>query len=966
MSFGVRRSPVFSTPRWRRRARIAALVLVAALATVGTMIGSTLPDFSANNGASSVPAGLFVASQSPTDVLALGQQLGVTPTIMTVYADGSCYCTYSDPPSTSMTLMLGVGALTAAQATSIGQSLVAAGQSNAIIRVMWEQNQDVGGWFPSWNQSALTSSQYIATFQTIVTTMRAVPGEGFRFMWNPNGGTGNEAPGRTWKDTWPGSNYVNYVGIDQYDYSGYAANIQAVIAFAQSQGLPTAIPEWGLDGSDDPSYITSVANLVRDAANNVAFQCYFSYGGGNTDSEITQFPNSEAAYRAAFDATTPTTGPPPTPVSPTTTVSPPTTVPPSTTGPTGSPPHVMVVVMENKNYTDVIGQSTQPVTNSLATGYGLATQSYALFHPSLPNYLDLVSGSNQGVTVDEPPSSSGIINRPTLATQLATAGFSVKAYAENLPTDPTNDSGEYAVRHFPWEYFASPLTGTNSSQLTTDLNAATPPDFVWYTPNLVNDEHDGSVQQGDSFLASFIPAVQATGWYRSGGQIVITWDESASDNTNGGGRVPTIVVSDRQKANPAQSSSKVDTTGILHSIEDTYGLPHLGGSSADGSIDSLLTQSTPSPPTTTTTSPPTTTPPTTTVPPTTTTSRPPTTPPTTAPSTTTTTSLPPTTPPTTVPSTTSPPPTSPPAPPPTTVPSLQPTVTTVTMAPDQHESRQVLTATVSPAPDGGTVAFSVDGQGLAEPVPVGHDGTAVTSVDLADGPHPVTATYSGTSEFASSSVDLVLAVGQAPTALTTSAPSLSSTGTQYVLSATLTSAGSPIVGALVSFTALGSPLCQSTTDTEGSATCSIDTDPSQAPFLATTGYTATFEGDPTHLPASSHSPIFGGKHWRGRHRHPDDSQWRRPADADPTFLDSGRPSWPTSESTSPPTVAPGTAPATEPGAKVAIAETSTVTESGSGYVVGLFVLLGMILCTAILRRRRLVWTGPRPWRRHPR
>ena len=48
---------------------------------------------------------------------------------MTVYADGSCYCTYSDPPSTSMTLMLGVGALTPSQATSIGQSLVAAGRA---------------------------------------------------------------------------------------------------------------------------------------------------------------------------------------------------------------------------------------------------------------------------------------------------------------------------------------------------------------------------------------------------------------------------------------------------------------------------------------------------------------------------------------------------------------------------------------------------------------------------------------------------------------------------------------------------------------------------------------------------------------------------------------------------------------------------------------------------------------------
>ncbi len=75
---------------------------------------------------------------------------------------------------------------------------------------------------------------------------------------------------------------------------------------------------------------------------------------------------------------------------------------------------------------------------------------------------------------------------------------------------------------------------------------------------------------------------------------------------------------------------------------------------------------------------------------------------------------------------------------------------------------QVLTATVSPAPGGGTVAFSVDGQGLAEPVPVDRDGTATASVDLTDGPHPVTATYSGTSEFASSSVDRSSLLGRPP------------------------------------------------------------------------------------------------------------------------------------------------------------------------------------------------------------
>jgi acid phosphatase len=264
----------------------------------------------------------------------------------------------------------------------------------------------------------------------------------------------------------------------------------------------------------------------------------------------------------------------------------------SNAGSSGTP-HVMVVMMENKNFSAVIGQSDQSYTNSLASQYGLATKSYAFGHPSLPNYLDLVSGSNQGVRVDEPPSSSGIFSAPTLASQLAAAGFSEKAYAENVPSPPTNDSGEYAVRHFPWVYFSGGhIPIASSSSLVSDLNSGSPPDFVWYTPNLINDEHDGSVQQGDSFLRSFIPQVQATAWYQAGGSIIVTWDESDNDNSGlnggGGGHVPTIVVSAALKAVPQQDSTGVDTQGILHSIEDTYGLAHLGGSSADGTIDSLL------------------------------------------------------------------------------------------------------------------------------------------------------------------------------------------------------------------------------------------------------------------------------------------------------------------------------------------------------------------------------------------
>jgi phosphatidylinositol-3-phosphatase len=255
----------------------------------------------------------------------------------------------------------------------------------------------------------------------------------------------------------------------------------------------------------------------------------------------------------------------------------------------------MVVMMENKNYSQVIGRSSQPYTNSLADRYGLATRSYALGHPSLPNYLELVSGANQGVTDDGPPSSHSFAGVPTLADQLIGAGVKVKAYAENLPADPKQDAGEYAVRHFPWVYFPSTKTPiADASDLMADLNSPDGPDFVWYTPNLINDEHDGTVEQGDAFLARFIPEVQSTAWYKAGGRIIIEWDESDNDNAglngSGGGHIPTIVVSEALKSAPQKEAAPVDTAGILASIEDLYGVGHLGGAAnaGSGNINALL------------------------------------------------------------------------------------------------------------------------------------------------------------------------------------------------------------------------------------------------------------------------------------------------------------------------------------------------------------------------------------------
>jgi hypothetical protein len=679
------------------RAAAAGLICMAlVLASIG---GLWVKSALASSGASSVPLGDYAGWVNTSGIADFGSTTGTHPTLATDYLDwnngwaamdngggeggwaGSGYRLVLGVPlipgSSGGTLAQGATGAYNQYFATLAQNLVSQGESNAILRLGWEFT---GNWYPWSVANSTDAANFVSFWRQVVNTMRAVPGQQFAFLWNPNGASPTSY---TPDQAYPGNAYVDYVGTDVYDeYWGTPQTPQNswtnimneswglnwLSSFAASQGKPIAIPEWSTcfrnDGhglGDDPYFINQFANWI--ASNNVAFTNIFSFndtaGGQDNDIADGNFPNALAAFKADFGggggsggtttttvAPTTTTTRPPT----TTTTRPPTTT--TTTGPSGSTAHVMVVTMENQNYSDVIGQSTQPFTNSLATHYGLATQSYAVNHPSLPNYLDIVSGQDPSNSTDDGPPSVHTYSFPTIADQLAAAGIPEKAYAENLPADPTNDSGEYAVRHFPWEYFpgSASMPVADASTMTADLNSSSPPDFVWYTPNLINDEHDGTVQQGDAFLKSFVPKVQATSWYQAGGQIVITWDESNNDNTNGGGRVPTIVVSNVLKASPTQSTSEVDTTGILNSIEDAYGVRHLAAGS--GSIDALLTGSGTST-TTTTTRPPATT----------TTTRPPATTTTTRPPATTTTTVAPTT-------TTTPPD-------PTTTTTVAPTTTTV-------------------------------------------------------------------------------------------------------------------------------------------------------------------------------------------------------------------------------------------------------------------------------------------------
>jgi hypothetical protein len=237
-----------------------------------------------------------------------------------------------------------------------------------------------------------------------------------------------------------------------------------------------------------------------------------------------------------------------------------------------SAPHVMVIIEENRNRDKVIGASDMPYFNSLASKYTDTTSWEGVGHPSLPNYLALISGSTQGVTEDVTGISFPGV--PTLGSQLSEAGIPWKAYMEDMPevASEVAGSGKYAKKHNPFAYFPG-TNGPNvvpASEFVPDLAEGKLPPFVWYTPNLINDGHDGTNADVDSSLKSIVPAVQASAWYKEGGIIIITWDESNTEPDV----IPTVVVSG--EGSGTSFTAKGNHYGTLAAIEDLYGLPLLG------------------------------------------------------------------------------------------------------------------------------------------------------------------------------------------------------------------------------------------------------------------------------------------------------------------------------------------------------------------------------------------------------
>lgn len=242
------------------------------------------------------------------------------------------------------------------------------------------------------------------------------------------------------------------------------------------------------------------------------------------------------------------------------------------------PDHVVVLILENHGYSQIIGSADAPYINALATDNksALFTQSYAVTHPSQPNYIDLYSGCNQGVLLDFLPSGTPWTT-DNLGRQLLDSGFTWATYSEDLPAvgSDVETNLAYVRRHNP----AANWMGTGQNQIPPTTNqpfTAFPSDFdslptvCFVIPNLDHDMHDGSVSVGDTWYHDYIdPYVQWAKTHNS--LLILTYDEDDGIIFSSN-HILTIFAG--EPVAPGSYSEAFNHYTVLRTIEDMYGLPY--------------------------------------------------------------------------------------------------------------------------------------------------------------------------------------------------------------------------------------------------------------------------------------------------------------------------------------------------------------------------------------------------------
>jgi hypothetical protein len=267
--------------------------------------------------------------------------------------------------------------------------------------------------------------------------------------------------------------------------------------------------------------------------------------------------------------------------------------------------HVFLIINENHNFPQIMGNSAAPIINALAEDYGLATQYTGVSDPSEPNYVAMLGGSDFGIASDDPYFFPGqTVNADNLLSQLEAAGKTWRGYFQDMPYPgyrgycfpgkcngiPDSDT-EYVAKHNGIVNFANMQTPAEwakqmpYTQLADDLSEGNVPNFGYIVADECHDMHGAPpwcvdsgnpgdvddvwlVSQGDKFVGETVHAItSATFWKNGNNAILVTFDEgnTATD------RVPMIVVTSHGPRD-VKDKTPYSHYSLLASVEQTFGL----------------------------------------------------------------------------------------------------------------------------------------------------------------------------------------------------------------------------------------------------------------------------------------------------------------------------------------------------------------------------------------------------------
>jgi phosphatidylinositol-3-phosphatase len=231
--------------------------------------------------------------------------------------------------------------------------------------------------------------------------------------------------------------------------------------------------------------------------------------------------------------------------------------------------HVVLVIEENHAATEVMGS---PYLVSLAEKGMVLSRSFAVAHPSQPNYLALFSGSTQSVRDDRRHD----INAANLATALIGAGLSFATYSEGLPFAGFrgDSAGRYVRKHNPSASFRNVPAAVNLPfNAFPSSRWASLPTVSFVVPNLDNGMHDGTIERADRWLRENLDAY--AGWAPfHNSLLIVTFDEGPGREDPATVPIATIIVGAR--VHHGQFDAPVTHYSLLRMLEEIYGLSPMG------------------------------------------------------------------------------------------------------------------------------------------------------------------------------------------------------------------------------------------------------------------------------------------------------------------------------------------------------------------------------------------------------